>query len=82
MFHKINKVTPKEDLILEVEFENNIRKVYDIKKIIEKWKVFKELEDGNLFKSVKVDAGGYGISWNENIDLSCEEIWQNGEIIK
>lgn len=82
MFHKIKKVLPKENLIIEVEFENKIKKEYDIQKIINKWKVFKKLENDNLFKKVKVDIGGYGISWNEDIDLSCEEIWENGKIIK
>lgn len=27
---------------------------------------------------VKVDAGGYGVSWNDDIDLSCNELWENG----
>lgn len=78
MFHKIKEVTPKENLIIEVEFENAIKKMYDVKQIIGKWKVFKTLENGEIFKKVVVDAGGYGISWNESIDLSCEEIWENG----
>ena len=82
MFHKIKNVLPKEDLIIEVEFENQVKKQYDIKKIISKWKVFEDLKDKELFFKVKVDQGGYGIIWNENIDLSCEEIWQNGIIIK
>ena len=82
MFHKIKDVLPKEDLIVEVEFENQVKKQYDIKKIISKWKVFEDLKDKELFLKVKVDQGGYGIIWNENIDLSCEEIWQNGIIIK
>lgn len=78
MFHKIKNVLPKEDLIIEVEFENEVKKQYDIKKIISKWKVFEDLKNKELFLKVKVDQGGYGIIWNENIDLSCEEIWQNG----
>lgn len=32
-----------------------------------------------LFEQVKVDAGGYGISWNDEIDLSCNELYENGE---
>ena len=32
-----------------------------------------------LFEQVKVDAGGYGISRNDDIDLSCEELYQNGK---
>ncbi len=78
MFHKIKNVLPKEDLIIEVEFENQVKKQYDIKKIISKWTVFEDLKNKELFLKVKVDQGGYGIIWNENIDLSCEEIWQNG----
>ena len=82
MFHKIIRVFPKENLIIEVEFENKIRKIYDINRVLEKWEVFKKLKNNNIFKNVKVDIGGYGISWNESIDLSCEEIWENGKIIK
>ena len=81
MFHKIKDVKPKEDLIIEVQFENNEIRQYDIKKIINKWNVFGKLKDKKLFENVKVDVGGYGIIWNEDIDLSCEEIWENGEKI-
>ena len=31
-----------------------------------------------LFEQVKVDDGGYGVSWNDEIDLSCDELWENG----
>ena len=31
-----------------------------------------------LFQNVKVDVGGYEIYWNDSIDLSCEELWNNG----
>ena len=81
MFHKIKNVLTKENLIIEVEFEDKTRKIYDVKKVINKWSIFEKLKDEELFKKVKIDVGGYGISWNEDIDLSCEEIWQNGEKI-
>lgn len=79
MFHKVKNVYPKDDMIIEVYFDNNIKKEYDIKTILNKWSIFKKLKDEELFKKVKVDVGGYGISWNENIDLSCEELWENGK---
>lgn len=79
MFHKVKNVYPKDDMIIEVYFNNNIKKEYDIKTILNKWSIFKKLKDEELFKKVKVDVGGYGISWNENIDLSCEELWKNGK---
>ncbi|WP_044018806.1 DUF2442 domain-containing protein [Thermoanaerobacter italicus] len=36
----------------------------------------------NFFKAVKVDAGGYGVSWNSELDLSEYELWKNGKEIK
>ena len=39
---------------------------------------FKKLENEELFNKVKVDVGGYGIAWDEDIDLSSKEIWKNG----
>lgn len=33
----------------------------------------------SLFEQVQVDAGGYGISWNDELDLDAEEIWHNGK---
>ncbi len=82
MFHKVKNVYPKDNMIIEVDFDNKVRKEYDIKTILNKWIIFKELEDEELFKKVKVDVGGYGVSWNENIDLSCEELWKNGKDVK
>lgn len=82
MFHKIKNVYPKDNMLIEIEFDNKIKKEYDIKIILNKWNIFKELKNEELFKKVKIDAGGYGISWNENIDLSCEELWERGKNIK
>ena len=54
-------------------------KVQDVKPLFDKWQVFKDLIYINgLFQQVKVDAGGYGISWNDDIDLSCDELYYNG----
>ena len=79
MFYKVKEVKPLDNFILEVLFQNNIKKYYDVSKLFNKWNVFKELKSINgLFKQVKVDTGGYGIFWNEDIDLSCNELWENG----
>ena len=82
MFHKIDDIILKDNLIIVVMFQNGITKSYDIKKILSKWEIFKELENNELYHMAKIDAGGLGISWNENIDLSSEEIWENGINIK
>lgn len=36
------------------------------------------LEDLHLWSQVQVDAGGYGISWSDDLDLSCDELFANG----
>lgn len=83
MFHKIEEIKVLKRFILKVKFQDGSIKKYDVKPLFKKWNVFKQLEEENgLFERVKVDQGGYGISWNEDIDLSCEELWNNGNLIE
>lgn len=56
-------------------FADRTTKAYAAKPLVDGWDAFKPLEDDALFNSVEVDAGGYGISWNEDIDISCDELW-------
>ena len=73
MFHKIKNVTPLKDFKLSIQFAEGITKIYDMKKLIENNKIFADLKDINLFNSVEVDIGGYGVIWNDEIDISCDE---------
>mgnify|MGYP001093736324 CR=1 FL=1 len=78
MFHKVKNVTALQDFILEIIFEDNSIKYYDVKPLFNKWIIFKSLKDiSGLFEQVKIDIGGYGISWNDEIDLSCNELYTN-----
>ncbi len=80
MFYKVKSVKPLSNFILEIIFENNEIKYYDIKPLFEKWLVFKNLKNiQGLFEQVKVDVGGYGISWNDELDLSCNELYFNSK---
>ena len=80
MFHKVKSVTPQNNYLLLVSFVEGVSKIYDIKPLFNKWPVFNELKEGHLFYDVKVDQGGYGISWNKNIDLSCDELFFEGKL--
>ena len=77
MFHKIKNVTPLQDFKLSIQFAEGITKIYDMKKLIENNKIFADLKDINLFNSVEVDVGGYGVIWNDDIDISCDELFEN-----
>ena len=62
---------------LLVSFDNGLRKVYDCGPLLET-EVFGPLQEEWLFRSVRADPGGYGISWNDDLDLSESELWENG----
>jgi len=70
-------VYPSDDKKLIVKFRNGVEKIYDCKPLIEKYDTFKVLENEVFFKQVRVDAGGYGISWDDRVDLSEYELWAN-----
>lgn len=79
MLYKVQSVTPEENFILSVVFADGVRKKYDLKPLFEKWPVFRDLRDiAGLYRQVKVDIGGLGISWNDTIDLAAEELRVNG----
>lgn len=75
---KIESVIPlaKERHLL-VTFVNGVQKIYDCEKILNLNR-FQLLKNEAFFKAVTVDAGGYGVSWNDEIDLSEYELWHNG----
>ncbi len=82
MFHKVKNVTPLSEYRLSVQFCEGITKIYDLKLLFDKLPIFKNLvENPEQFCSVTVDVGGYGIVWNDELDLSCDELWKNGERI-
>lgn len=79
MFCKVKEVKPLENYKLLVIFVNEEVKEYDVKPLFDKWESFKDLIYINgLFQKVKIDTDGYGVSWNDEIDLSCNELYYNG----
>ena len=77
MYPKIKEIKTNDDYILTVKFDNGIYKEYDFKRNFEN-PSFEGLKDKHLFQQVKIDTGGYGISWNDDLDLSEYELWTNG----
>lgn len=79
MTNRIVFVKPMDNTILLVRFQNGIEKTYDVKNMFKMFPQMQILEkDRALFNSVVVDTGGYGISWNDELDIDAEEIWENG----
>ena len=83
MFHKIKAVNALPDFRLSVQFAEGVTKIYDIKPLFRKWAPFQVFEkQPELFLDVEVDKGGYGIIWNDELDLSCDELFENGKRIR
>ena len=79
MFHKIKNVFALPEYRLSVQFSEGLTKIYDVKPLFEKLPAFVALqENADTFACVSVDVGGYGIVWNDDLDLSCDELWEHG----
>ena len=82
VFHLIRSLSTTSDMMLIAQFDDGTIRKYDAKKLQVKHAAFMAFEnDKVLFSKAKVDAGGFGVVWNENLDLSANEIWTNGEPI-
>ena len=83
MFHKVKGVSVLDDFKLSVQFSEGITKLYDVKPLFEKIPAFSYLkEHPEEFADVTVDIGGYGIICNDELDLSCDELWDHGAQVK
>lgn len=79
---KVIDVKPLDDLKLLVTFENQVKKMYDVTQLFKIFPIFKQLTNTELFNTVRVDCGGCAICWNDEIDISEVELWDNGLEVK
>lgn len=83
MTHKLQTVKAKDNYTIEAVFFDGTAKLFDMKKLFDRFSQFKLIQNNEeLFQSVKVDVGGYGISWNDDLDLDAETIWDNGIVVE
>ena len=75
---KVVGVMPLEPMKLLVRFENGVAKQFDVEPIVKDFPEYAVLRDPAIFQLVRVEPGGYGISWNEELDCSEGELWKHG----
>ncbi len=81
--HRIEEVMAKDNFIIEAVFFGGEIVRYDVKQLFAIFPQFKIFEnDQELFLKICVDAGGYGVSWNDNLDIDAETIWNEGILIE
>lgn len=82
-FHLIRSLSTTSSLELIAQFDDGTVKKYAVSQLFGKHAVFKTFETSpDLFAKAKIDAGGFGVVWNEDIDLSANEIWANGKTLE
>ena len=75
---KIVELRILENFRILAFFSDGSVKEFDFKPLLKEG-VYKDLSNPAFFKTAKVDAGGYGISWNDLIDIDSNDIWVMGE---
>ena len=76
-YPRIRSVKTRPGKTLLVTFENGDKKVYDCTPLL-RTDAFRPLQDEAIFRCAHADSHGYGVIWNDDIDLAESEIWING----
>lgn len=76
---KIVEVEVLSDYRLLLTFDDNVKKIKDMKPYLDKG-VFKKLKDKEFFKNVKIAYGT--ISWDEEIDMCADSLYETSQTIE
>ena len=71
--HKITDVKPLDDYKILLTFSNNEKRIKDMKPYLNKG-VFTKLKNKNFFNTVHISFDT--ISWNEEIDLCADTLYE------
>ncbi len=78
-YPKVQSVKPLPGKRLRVGFVTGATKIYDCTPLL-KDSPFTPLKDEWFFRRVHADRTGYGVVWNDDVDLSEAELWIHGMI--
>jgi hypothetical protein len=74
MYLSVVSVRPLDDYKLELVFENNEKKIFDVTPYLNRG-VFQKLRDKDYFKKVKVSFDT--VEWPDEIDLEPEVLYED-----
>jgi hypothetical protein len=81
MIPRIKSVTPLENYILHVVFDDGKTVLYDVKDDIQTIPSYEDLRTiQGLFQQVKLDESRTCIFWNDFIDLPSDAIYEYGTV--
>ena len=76
--HPLKYVIPMVGYDLICHFKNGETKVFNMEPVFEKYPQFNVLKEGDLFFKAYVDLGGLCVTFNDELDLSEETLYQHG----
>ena len=77
MYLSVNNVKALDDYELELTFENNEIKIFDVKPYLDTG-LFSKLKDKNYFKLVKISYDT--IEWPNGIDMDPEVLYDKSKV--
>ena len=77
MYLSVNKVRALKNYRVELTFENNETRVFDVKPYLDTG-LFKKLKDESFFKQVRVSFDTIG--WPNGIDLDPEVLYEKSKV--
>lgn len=81
MFHKAVKLDFKDGTCFELTFQDGLVKAYDMAALFSKYPQLKALKDRDLFLSGKL-MGFYGVTWNDELDIEAETVYEEGLTVR
>lgn len=83
MSHCIQHATMITPEIIQAVFIGGEVIQYNLRQVISTFPQFQEImKNPQLASQLSTDVGGYGISWNDELDLDAETIWKDGVLIR
>ena len=77
-YPRVKSIRPLAGRRLLVAFTGGATRVYDCNPLLAE-PAFKALADEAVFRCARADPHGYGVVWNDDIDLAESELWENGQ---
>lgn len=82
MNQNIKEIKMKDNLIVEAVFFCGIVKDFDVSSLFERYPEYKVLEhDKGLWENAVLLPQGSGVYFNDDLDLTVDEIWKNGKTV-
>ncbi|MCG6870140.1 MAG: DUF2442 domain-containing protein [Gammaproteobacteria bacterium] len=76
MYPSVKNVTPTEDYLLSIDFDNGERGILDMKPYLD-FGIFQRLKERNAFNRVRVSFDT--IEWDSGIDLDPEFVYNKSQ---